>query len=355
MTVNYTFDTHYKTLSENYNTQNETNLTLARVMAQYKGMYLIATEEKTMNAVISGKMRFDAIYPQDMPAVGDFVMADDSDDTTAVIHCILERKTTFIRKAAGTSANSQLIATNVDTVFICMSLGEDFNIRRLERYLSVMNQSGSESVIVLTKADTAEDLNFRLSELSHISKKYPVVISSAYDETGFDELKKYIRPGKTIAFTGSSGVGKSTLINKLLGEDIQKTNGLRDDEKGRHTTTTREIFSLPDGAYLIDTPGMREMGMWTDSQGLEEVFSDIEELISSCRFSDCSHTVEKGCAIIGAIKSGELDKTRWDNYLRLNKEISYARNSEDYLAKKEQWRKDISKRNKAMKKNKNRY
>ena len=253
MTENYTFDTHYKNLSEDYNTQNNTTLTLARVISQYKGMYLISTENKTMNAVISGRMRFDAIYPQDLPSVGDFVMADTTDDVTAVIHAVLERRTVFIRKAAGTSKDSQLIAANVDTVFICMSLGEDFNIRRLERYLAVMNQSGSDSVIVLTKADSANDVVSRLSELTVFGDKYPVVISSAYDETGLDKLKKYIIPGKTIAFTGSSGVGKSTLINKLLGEDIQRTNALRDDEKGRHTTTNREIFTLPGGAYLMDT------------------------------------------------------------------------------------------------------
>lgn len=266
----------------------------------------------------------DAAHPSDFPAVGDFVMAGKTGEgTQAVIHQVLPRKSVFMRKAAGSDRKEQLVATNIDIVFLCMALNQDFNVRRLERYLSIAWDSGAKPVVVLTKSDICED----------IEEKLP-----------------YLSVGTTAAFLGSSGVGKSTLVNRLLREERLATGGIRNDDKGRHTTTHRELLFLPDGGMVIDTPGMRELGMWGAASGVEQTFGDIEELATRCRFRNCSHSGEPGCAVRDAIRSGELDSGRLQSYQKLKNENFYATGSENYLAVKEKKFKEISKINKYNKK-----
>ena len=289
----------------------------ARVISQEKGLYKISTGTAEKFAAVSGKYRFETATVSDYPAVGDYVVAEWPDDeSNAVIQSLFPRKSCFIRKAAGLGKQEQIVAANIDTVFICMSLNNDYNIRRLERYLSVAFDSGAMPVIVLTKADICDVIDSKIAEVQNAALGVNVIAISSLTED-YKAVFEYIRPGKTIAFLGSSGVGKSTLINKLTGKDDIATNGLRNDNKGRHTTTHRELITLENGAFVIDTPGMRELGMWDNESGIDTTFSDIEELANSCRFSDCSHGAEPGCAIQKALAEGTLDPARWESYLKL--------------------------------------
>lgn len=278
------------------------------------------TAEGEYLAKVSGKFRYQAAHPSDFPAVGDFVMAGGiGKGTQAVIHQVLPRKSVFMRKAAGSDRKEQLVATNIDIVFLCMALNQDFNVRRLERYLSIAWDSGAKPVVVLTKSDICED----------IEEKLP-----------------YLSAGTTAAFLGSSGVGKSTLVNRLLGEERLATGDIRNDDKGRHTTTHRELLFLPDGGMVIDTPGMRELGMWDAKSGIDRTFSDIEELALQCRFRDCTHTVESGCAVQKALKNGTLSKERMQSYQKLKTENDYMEHAKSYLEVKEKKFKEIAKYNK---------
>ena len=296
---------------------------VGRVISQYKDLYKVATASGELAAEVSGKLRFGARCLSDYPAVGDFVMLDRNDDAAgnAIIHHVLTRKSAFIRKAAGTANEEQVVAANIDTVFICMALNNDYNLRRVERYLSIAWDSGAVPVIVLTKADLCEDLPGKLKELETVACGVDVLVTSSLSEDGCASVLKYLVEGRTIAFIGSSGVGKSTLINKLLGQSILATQGLRNDDKGRHTTTRRELFVLPRGGVVIDTPGMREMGI--ESADLAKAFADIDELAANCRFHDCTHTGEPECAVQQAIRDGKLSAERLANYLKMKKEAKY--------------------------------
>ena len=324
--------------------------TMGRITLREKGGYRIRTSMGEQNALVSGKFQFDAQSPSDYPAVGDYVMVSYADPDTAVIHQVLPRRSLFVRRAAGTSKMEQVVAANIDTVFLCMSLNNDFNLRRLERYLAATWESGAAPVVVLTKADLCEDVSSKQAEVETITMGVPILTTSAMDTDGYGQIMPYITEGRTVAFVGSSGVGKSTLINRLLGEERLATDGLRNDDKGRHTTTHRELLLLPNGAMVIDTPGMRELGMWDAAPGVEQTFTDIEALAAQCRFRNCSHTSEPGCAVRAAIRSGELDSGRWLSYQKLKNENSYAADSESYLAAKEKKFKEISKINKYHKK-----
>lgn len=324
--------------------------TVGRITLQEKGFYRIRTSMGEQNALVSGKFQFDAQSPSDYPAIGDYVMASCADPDTAIIHQLLPRRSLFVRKAAGTSKTEQVVAANIDTVFLCMSLNNDFNLRRLERYLAVAWESGVEPVVVLTKADLCADLPQKQREVEAIAMGVTILTTSAMELDGYRLIMPYITEGRTIAFVGSSGVGKSTLINRLLGEERLATDGLRNDDKGHHTTTHRELLFLPGGAMVIDTPGMRELGMWDAASGVEQTFGDIEELAARCRFRNCSHTSEPGCAVRAALESGHLDAGRWLSYQKLKNENSYAADSESYLAAKEKKFKEISKINKYHKK-----
>ena len=324
--------------------------TVGRITLQEKGFYRIRTSMGEQNALVSGKFQFDAQSPSDYPAVGDYVMASCADPDTAIIHQLLPRRSLFVRKAAGTSKTEQVVAANIDTVFLCMSLNNDFNLRRLERYLAVAWESGADPVVVLTKADLCADLPQKQREVEAIAMGVTILTTSAMELEGYRQIMPYITEGRTVAFVGSSGVGKSTLINRLLGEERLATDGLRNDDKGHHTTTHRELLFLPGGAMVIDTPGMRELGMWDAASGVEQTFGDIEELAARCRFRNCSHSSEPGCAVRAALESGHLDTGRWQSYQKLKNENSYAADSKSYLAAKEKKFKDISKINKYNKK-----
>ena len=328
-------------------TSQYSELVTGRITLQEKGMYRIFTSTGEQNALVSGKFQFDAQSVSDYPAVGDYVLVSRADPDTAIIHHVLPRKSLFLRKAAGTSQTEQVVAANIDTVFLCMSLNNDFNLRRLERYLAAAWESKADPVVLLTKADLCEDVVRKQAGAESIAMGVTVLTASAADADGYQQLMPYITVCKTVAFVGSSGVGKATLINRLLGEDRLATDGLRNNDEGRHTTTHRELLVLPNGAMVIDTPGMRELGMWDAASGVAQTFADMEALAARCRFRNCSHTSEPGCAIRDALQRGELDSRRWQSYQKLKSETSYAADSESYLAAKERKFKEISKINKS--------
>ena len=274
-------------------------------------------------AEIAGKLRHGAMALSDYPAVGDFVMLSLPDDNPghAIIHQVLERKSAFTRRAAGSDDATQIVAANVDVVFICMSLNNNYNPNRLERYLSVAWNSGALPVIVLTKSDLCADLSCVLDEMVTVAAGVEVVVTSINDPASYDGLFSYLKPGVTASFIGSSGVGKSTLVNFLAGKEIVRTSHIGQNDKGRHTTTHRELLLLPRGGMVIDTPGMRELGV--ESVNLVRSFEDVAALTSQCRFDNCTHGTEPGCAVTQALERGELDARRWANYQKLKREARY--------------------------------
>ena len=328
------------------------DLTTARIISQEKGRYRLISSQGEKWGEISGRFHYDVQAKSEYPAVGDFVMTDwNESGGNAVIHHVLPRKSSFIRKAAGEKNEEQIVAANIDTVFLCMSLNNDFNLRRLERYISVAWNSGAIPVVVLTKADLCEDLDRKMADVYSVAAGIDILVTSALDHMGYEQMDPYLETGKTIAFIGSSGVGKSTLINCLLGENHMETNGLRNDDKGRHTTTHRELILLSSGSMVMDTPGMRELGMWDAGDGIDQSFSDIEKLANQCRFRDCSHSgSEPGCAVQKAVERGELSPDRIHSYQKLMNENRYVENTQGYLMEKKQKFKNIAKINKKNRK-----
>lgn len=320
----------------------------ARIISQEKGLYHIICESGERLASVSGKLLHGAAGALDLPAVGDFVWANADDPSNpAVIHGILPRKSVFVRKAAGTACTEQVVAANIDTVFLCMALNSDFNLRRLERYLTIAWNSGAVPVVVLTKSDLCADLPQHLKAVDAVAAGADVLVTSGLLPDGCRQLLPYLRPGTTAALMGSSGTGKSTLINRLLGEDLLATGGLRGDGRGRHTTTRRQLLLLPCGGMVIDTPGMRELGLWDDSLGLDKSFADIDTLSSQCRFRDCTHAGEPGCAVRAALEGGTLSPERWASFQKLRAEARFTEDNSAYLAEKRQKFKAIAKINKS--------
>lgn len=312
-----------------------------RVILQQRGLYGLATQLGEVSAAISGRLARDA-PAGGYPAAGDWVAATVGlAGGPAIIHHLLPRRTAFTRKAAGTAGGVQVVAANVDVAFLTASLVGDFNPRRLERYLASAWQSGAAPVVLLTKADLRPDLGAALAPIERLAAGAPVHAISAFTGQGLEAVKAYLSPGRTAVMVGSSGVGKSTLLNALLGSERMATQAIREqDGRGRHTTSHRELILLPGGGLLLDTPGMRELGLWDSDEGIAATFEDIEALAVGCKFSDCGHGAEPGCAVRAAITRGALEEARWVSYQKLRRELDHLQSKEDpalRAAKRRQW------------------
>lgn len=331
----------------------------ARVLVQQRGRYEIATEAGELSATLAGRLAYEA-EDGDYPVTGDWVAAETRlAEGTATIQHVLPRSSSFVRRASGAGmARQQVVAANVDVALLAASMNADLNPRRIERYLATAWESGAEPVIVLTKADICADADGCLAEIAAVAMGAPVVAVSAVTGAGLDELRAYLRPGRTAVLLGSSGVGKSTLVNALAGRMQMATQAIRqDDARGRHTTTHRELVLLPSGALILDTPGMRELGLWDAGDGMSAAFADIEALAAQCRFHDCRHDSEPGCAIAAALESGTLDAARWRAWGKLQRELAFQHNKDDpraHAASRKVWV-QRSKRNRAETKHRQRY
>jgi ribosome biogenesis GTPase len=310
-------------LAEQFAPYAADGLIAGRVTVQHRGAYDVLTEPGELRCDVAGRLYEESRSPADLPAVGDWVaVAPRAEEDAGTIQAVLPRRTKFSRKTAWQAAEEQVLAANVDVVFIVSSLNEDLNLRRLERYLILGRESGAQPVVLLTKSDLAHDPEGAVAAVEAIAADVPVHTLSSTTGEGLDAVRSHLRPGVTAALLGSSGVGKSTLVNTLAGEELLETREIRDDGKGRHTTTRRELVQLPRGALVIDTPGMRELQLWAADEALEETFDDVTSLFAQCRFSDCSHEIEPGCAVKEAIVDGTLAPERWESYLKLEAEMA---------------------------------
>jgi ribosome biogenesis GTPase len=296
----------------------------ARILVEHQGAYTVRGAEGEGTAAVSGRFRFETQGPEDFPAVGDWVAIEGTlERETATIHAVLPRRSAFTRLGAGRRSDGQVVAANIDVVLIAMGLDGDFNLRRLERYLAVGWSSGALPVVVLTKADRCTDVDGHVVAVGAVAPGVPVLALSALTGVGMEALGEHLRPGTTGAVLGSSGVGKSTLVNALLGTEALATAEVRaGDDHGRHTTTRRELVLLPGGACIVDTPGMRELGLIGGGEGLGEAFADIDEIAGDCRFSDCRHDREPGCAVTAAIGDGRLTSDRLTARRKLEREAA---------------------------------
>lgn len=312
----------------------------ARVISVHKERYgIVCCKGEGFARLKSSEYYYES---QVFPTVGDFVLIDYVENGDSRITKTLNRKTYFSRRDPDKGRGEQAVAANFDYVFIMQSLNMDFNSKRLERYLTAAEQSGATPVIVMAKADLTSDYLPYILEISRVAPNVSSHIVSAKTGFGLDELSKYLTEGTTVVFLGSSGVGKSSLVNALAQEEIMDTKGIReDDSKGRHTTTHRELIMLKNGVMIIDTPGMRELGMWDVSKGLGEAFSDVEKYIGKCKFRDCKHESEPGCAVRQAIENGELDPARFESYIKLKNEAKISDNKTAFLRQKQQWEKSL--------------
>lgn len=342
-------------LKENLIKNNREN-NIARIIATHKDRYEIVCNNGQGFAKIKRGCYYDnpnSIYP----TTGDFVLIEWNNTGDSMITETLKRESSFSRTASSSdrekelhNQHEQLVAANFDYVFIMQSLNNNFNLNRIQRYLSLAWESGGIPVIVLTKSDLATNVQEYIDEVQNIAFGVDIYAVSCLTKEGIEDIKKYFSKGNTIVFLGSSGVGKSTLVNTLYGENIMKTSDIREnDSRGRHTTTSRNLIMLPNGAMIIDTPGMRELGMWDAENGINKTFQDIEQYLGLCKFTNCTHTNEPGCRILRAIEEGDIEKERFEQYLKLQKESKYNTDSNQYLREKKEKFKEISKINKRNK------
>lgn len=342
---NYGFTERYK---------NEETIDMcipARVTQVHREMYKVVSVNGESKARLKGSLYNHTESAQDFPAVGDFVQIKYNGIGESQIIKVYPRKSKFSRPDySGHGAGyvktilEQVVAANFDYVFILASLNQDFNINRILRYITVTWESGGIPVVLLTKTDLVENYELQLTKVREQAIGVEVIALSSVTGKGLDQLEKYLKPASTIVFLGSSGVGKSTLVNAIAGKIVMNVNSIReDDSKGRHTTTHRQLNLLENGVMIIDTPGMRELGMWDITEGLGETFSDIEELFSDCRFTDCKHRNEPGCAVLAAIEVGTLEHSRWKNYLQLKAEVRFTEDKAAYLRDKKDFFKKVNK------------
>ncbi len=307
----------------------------ARVMLRERDLYFVGTPDGECAAEIAGRLRHQAVGPRDYPAVGDWVAVRAPDaGGRASIHAVLSRRSSFSRQAAGDRTEEQVVAANLDYVFLVTGLDGDYNLRRIERYLTATWESGAKPVVVLNKADVIEDADAVLVEVEAAVPVAPVHLVSALRGDGLDVVRTYLGRGCTVGFVGSSGVGKSTIINALLGRAVQDVQSVRPgDDRGRHTTTRRQLFLLEDGGLVLDTPGMRELQLWDATEGADATFEEIIELAEQCRFRDCAHDTEPGCAVRAAIDAGALGAERLESYQKLLRELRYHETRRDAAAR----------------------
>jgi ribosome biogenesis GTPase len=316
--------------------QPHDNCIPARVAAQHRGEYDVLTERGEQRAHVAGRLRHGASSGADLPAVGDWVALRDE-----TIHAVLPRRSAFLRKVAFHATEAQVLASNIDTVFVVTGLDEDFSPRRIERYLTLAWESGATPALILTKADLCDDPLAKLVEAEQVALGVSAHVVSNVTGEGLDELATYLAPAQTIALLGSSGVGKSSLANRLLGAELQATKELAEDGTGRHTTTARQLFRLPGGAMLVDTPGLREVQLWDADEGINEAFSDVDELAADCRFNDCAHMREPGCAVQAAIDEGRLPRERLQSYRALQRELKRLAAKQDGRLRSEERKKRV--------------
>lgn len=301
----------------------------ARIVAEHRGSYRALTDQGEIDAIVTGKMTYEATGREDLPTVGDWVQVEPVDDRQAVIRVIEPRKSAFVRKVAGFESEAQVVAANVDVVFVVEPLDPGPNVRRIERYLTVAWESGALPVVVLTKSDIGEDVADSLAAVESSTPGVEVHAVSAVTGDGIEALAALVGEGITATTLGPSGAGKSSLINALAGAEVMVTKAVRWDGKGRHTTTHRELIMLPNGGAVIDTPGMRELQLWDGDGGIEQSFSDIAEFAAQCRFNDCAHASEPGCAVTAALESGELSRERFDSYNKQLRELAAIARKKD--------------------------
>jgi len=328
----------------NFRPYAEDGFTSGRVALEHKNLFRVYTQYGEVFAEISGKLRHEALSRRHLPAVGDWVVIRTRPEGGRVmIHAVLPRRTCFARKLAGARSEEQIVGANVDTVFLVTSLNQDFSLRRIERYLITARESGVNAIIILSKSDLCERVADSIDEMQAIARGVPVHAISVVTGSGLQDIAQYFQRGQTVALLGSSGVGKSTLINHLAGVDRLKVQTVREsDDQGRHTTTHRELVLLPAGGLLLDTPGMRELQLWDGDEGLQLVFDDIEALAARCFFSDCRHRDEPRCVVREALAAGTIDTARYESYEKLQKELKYVARRKDKLTEimeRKKWKK----------------
>jgi ribosome biogenesis GTPase len=315
-------------------------MVLARVAIAQRDLYYLYTEDGSAHAELSGRLYYRTPGRSSFPVTGDWVAARIVGPEQALVEAVLPRRTCLSRRAAGSRDEEQPLAANVDVVFLVCGLDGDFNLRRLERYLALVATSGASPVVVLNKADLCADLAGRIAETAAIGRSAPVVAASTLDPHGLDALRRFLTPGATVALLGSSGVGKSTIANRLLDEERFRTGEVRTwDSRGRHTTVRRELTPLPHTGALIDTPGMRELQLWAGPESVDAVFADITAIAENCRFRDCTHSGEPGCAVAAALDRGQVDTDRWASFQKLRAEAEWHEAMADPLAALERKRK----------------